>query len=95
MDDRQQKQFLIDLARNMIRDLIVYRTGIEYFKRNPSDVSGMDGIMSQARNDPGVRTQLGDDFQVFLEGVLALDKADAQMALEKFLREWSPRSAAN
>jgi hypothetical protein len=51
--------------------------------------------MNQARNDSAVRAQLGDDFQAYLEGVLQLEKADARLALEKFLSEWFPRSAAN
>jgi hypothetical protein len=96
MDDERQKAFLLDLSQIMLRDLLVYRAGIEYFKRNPSDsFNGVESIMNQARNDSAVRAQLGDDFQAYLEGVLQLEKADARLALEKFLSEWFPRSAAN
>ena len=96
MDDKQQKVFLMDLSKAMLRDLIVYRTGIEYFRRNPSDsFDGVESILNQARTDPSVKTQLGDDFLVFFEGILQLEKADATLALEQFLREWFPRSAVN
>lgn len=96
MEIEGQKVFLIDLAKLMLRDLIVNRTGIEYFKRNPADsFDGVEKIMTQARNDPAVGKELQDDFQVYLEGVLQLEKADPRFVLEKFLTEWFPRSSAN
>ena len=96
MDHEQRGKFLIGLSNIMLRDLLVYRTGIEYFKRNPADsFDGVDKIMAQTRSDPAVGNQLRDDFQVYLEGVLQLENADPRTVLEKFLSEWFPRSAAN
>lgn len=96
MNDEQQKAFLIDMLKTTIRDVIVYRTGIEYAKSNPDcSVQDLNDIMNLARNDLGVRTQLGDDFHAFVASALQLEEADAAQVLRAFVSEWSPRSAPN
>jgi hypothetical protein len=96
MDSEKQKAFLLDLSGIMLRDLIVYRAGIEYFKRNPADsFDGVDAIMNQARRDPAVRAQLEADFRLYLEGILHSENADPRVALEKFVSEWFPQSVVN
>jgi hypothetical protein len=96
MNHETQKNFLTNLAVIMLRDLIVYRAGIEYFKRNPSDsFDGVDAIMIQARRDPAVRAQLGTDFRLYLEGILQSENADPRAVLEKFVTEWFPQSVVN
>jgi hypothetical protein len=96
MNHEKQKTFLINLAVIMLRDLFVYRAGIEYFKRNPSDsFDGVDGIINQARHDSAVRAQLGTDFHLYLQGILRSESADPREALEKFVTEWLPQSVVN
>ena len=97
MDDKQQKDFLIEMFKTLIRDLLVYRA---FFERE-RQVAELDRLLeieefvNSARMDAGVRTQLGPDFANFVGSLLEGSEVEASQALDAFLREWTPRRAAN
>ncbi len=97
MNDQQQKKFLIDMLRVMIRELLAYRTFCEKAKQDtgPVGIQEIDRYLNLTRNDKAVTTNLGPDFAVFVEGILLGPERDAGQALDAFLREWFPRSDVN
>ncbi len=97
MTDEEQRRFLIDLLKTAIRELLVYRTFCEKAKSDLGShrAQEIDEYLNLVRNDTGVATQLGPDFAAFVEEVLQGPEHDADLALDAFLREWTPRSAPN
>jgi hypothetical protein len=97
MDTERQQSFLIDMLKVMIRDLIVYRTFCEKEKQDasPSRHQQIEKFLNRVRRDPGVKSQLGPDFEIFVRDVLQGEERDAGLALDAFLRGWTPRRAPN
>lgn len=97
MNDKQQKDFLIEMFKILIRDLLVYRAFLESERQSadPDRLLEIERFVNSARMDAGVRTQLGPDFASFVGSLLEGSEVEASLALDAFLREWFPRSAAN
>lgn len=97
MTNEQQKTFLIDLLKVMIRDLLVYRAFFESEKSQADLVrqAEIEEFVNSARMDAGVRTQLGHDFASFVDSLLEGSEGEAILVLDAFLREWTPRPLSN
>ena len=97
MDTKEQNDFLIDMLRMMIKDLIVYRTFYEREKQDGSSLRRQEigNFLNQVRNDPGVKKNLGPDFAAFVEFAFPGGQRVASVILEAFLRDWTPRSVPN
>lgn len=97
MNDEEQKTFLIDMMRVMIRELLIYRAFCEKAKSDigPRRSQVIDEFLNLIRNDAEVARQLGPDFAAFVREILQGSERDAGVALNAFLSEWTPRSDQN
>lgn len=96
MTNEEQKRYLIRFLRSALRQLMIYRTFAEMAKQNAGPHAGqVDTVLKDIQSDPSLVTQLGPDFETFVETLLDGSEGDVDQALEHFLTTWFPRTKAN
>jgi hypothetical protein len=97
MTPEEQKRYLIRLSRAAIRQLMIYRTFAEMAKKNAGSHARREvqSILKDIEAEPSLSTQLGPDFEIFVEEILQGTDGDADKALEHFLTNWFPDTNTN
>jgi len=96
MTHEEQKRYLIRLTRAALRQLMIYRTFAEIAKKNAGSYADqIDSTLKDIQSEPSLVTQLGSDFEKFLETILGGPEGDADLALENFIANWFPNAKAN
>ncbi len=96
MNSEEQKRYLLRFLRAALRQLMIYRTFAELTKRNAgSHVAEVNYLLETIRSEPSLATQLGPDFETFVEDLLGGSEGDVDQALESFLTNWFPKTPSN
>jgi hypothetical protein len=95
MNNEDQRTFLINMLKVMIRELIVYRGFVENLRGSGSQAEAVDDFLAKMRSDPSIKTQLGPDFERFVVAALQSGETDAGLILRAFLEGWTSQSDSN
>jgi len=97
MTNEDQRTFLINMLKVMIRELIVYKGFVEHLKEGTgsAQAASVDDFLAKMRSDPSVKTQLSPDFEIFVASALQSGENDAALVLRAFVELWTSRSDSN
>jgi len=96
MNSEEQKRYLIRFLRAALRQLMIYRAFAEMARQEAGPhADQVDSVLNDIRSEPSLVTQLGPDFETFVETLLDFPEGDADQALEHFLTTWFPKTNAN
>lgn len=94
MDREKQNEFLLSLLNRLYFELGAYVSFFEWV-RLVSEGEDIDGILSQCRLDPALRSHVDATLLELSAKLTGTDELDPDQAYREFLERWTPKGKVN